>query len=59
MQKEIDNILWDIKDWAHAYIDNIIYRVKSLDNLLVKLCTLFETFVAYNISIQLTKLFLN
>ena len=59
MQREIDNILQDVRDWAHAHVDDIICEAQLLDNLLVKLCTLFEIFVAYNISIQPTKLFLN
>lgn len=42
-----------------AYIDNIIYKAKFLDNLLSKLCFFFEIFIAYNISIKLTKTFLN
>lgn len=59
IQREIDNILYKVRDWVCAYIDNIICGVKSLDNLLSKLCILFEIFVAYRISIKLTKLFLN
>lgn len=42
-----------------AYIDNIICGAKWLKDLLVKLCTLFEIFDIYNISIQPTKSFLN
>lgn len=59
VQREIDNILRDVRDWARAYVNDIICEAKSLDNLLVKLRTLFEIFVAYNISIQPTKSFLN
>lgn len=59
VQREIDNILRSVRDWARAYVDDIICGAKSLDDLLVKLRTLFEIFVAYNISIQPTKLFLN
>lgn len=59
VQREIDNILQSVRDWARAYVDDIICGAKSLMNLLVKLCTLFEIFVTYNISIQPTKLFLN
>lgn len=59
VQREIDNILQGVRDWARAYVDDIICGAKSLDDLLVKLRTLFEIFVAYNISIQPTKSFLN
>ena len=59
MQKEINNILCGVKNWACAYSDDIICGAKSLDNLLFKLRILFEIFVAYKISIKPTKLFLN
>lgn len=59
MQREIDNILQNVTNWARAYVDDIISRAKSLEDLLVKLRTLFVIFITYNISIQPTKLFLN
>lgn len=59
VQREIDNIFRHVRDWAHSYVDNIICGAKSLDDLLSKLCTLFEIFVTYNISIKPTKTFLN
>lgn len=59
VQQEINNILRSFRDWAHAYVDNIICGAKSLNDLLSKLRILFEIFVAYNISIKLTKIFLN
>lgn len=59
VQREIDNILRSVWDWARAYVDNIICRARSLNNLLLKLHILFEIFVAYNISIKPTKTFLN
>lgn len=59
MQREINKILQSLRDWAHTYVDNIIYGAKSLKNLLIKLHTLFEIFVTYNIFIQPIKLFLN
>lgn len=59
VQQKIDNILRSVRDWARAYVDNIICRARSLDDLLSKLCILFEIFVAYNISIKPTKTFLN
>lgn len=59
IQQKIDNIPKSVYDWARAYIKNIICKARSLDNLLSKLCILFEIFVAYNISIKLTKTLLN
>ena len=59
VQREIDNILRDVQDWARAYIDDIICGGNSLDNLLYKLRILFEIFLRYNISITPTKLYLN
>lgn len=59
VQREIDNILRSVRDWAHVYVDNIICGARSLNNLLSKLHILFEIFVTYNISIKLTKIFLN
>ena len=59
IQQKIDNILKSVYDWARAYIKNIICEARSFDDLLSKLCILFEIFVAYNISIKLTKTFLN
>lgn len=59
VQREIENIFRSIRDWAHVYVDDIICVAKSLEDLLVKLRTLFEIFVTYNISVQPTKLFLN
>lgn len=59
VQREIDNILRHVRNSARAYVDDIICGAKLLDNLLSKLCTLFEIFVAYNISIKPTKTFLN
>lgn len=59
MQREINNILYKIKDLACAYIDNIICSIKFLNDLFSKLCILFKNFVAYKISIKPTKSFLN
>ena len=59
VQREIDNILRSVRDWAYAYVDDIICGARSLDELLSKLRILFEIFVAYNISIKPTKTFLN
>ena len=59
VQREIDNILQDVRAWARAYMDDIICEAKSLTDLLQKLCILFDIFLEYNISIKPTKSFLN
>ena len=59
VQREIDNILRDVRAWARAYVDDIICGAKSLPDLLQKLCILFDIFLKYNISIKPTEFFLN
>lgn len=59
VQREIDNILREVRAWARAYIDDIICGAKLLPDLLNKFQVLFEIFLRYNISIKLTKSFLN
>ncbi len=59
VQREIDNILRNVRTWVQAYIDDIVCGTKSLPDVLDKLRTLFEIFLAYNISISPTKLYLN
>lgn len=59
IQREIDNILCEVRNWACVYVDDIICDAKSLDNLLSKLRILFEIFMAYRILIKPTKSFLN
>ena len=59
IQREIDNILREVRAWAWAYVDDIICEARSLSNLLEKLRILFDIFLEYNISIKPTKSFLN
>lgn len=59
VQREIDNILRAVCEWAWAYVDDIICGAKSLPDLLQKLCILFDIFLEYNISIKPTKSYLN
>ena len=59
VQREIDNILQDVREWARAYVDDIVCGGRSLADLLAKLCILFDIFLRYNISIQPTKSYLN
>ena len=59
VQREMDNILRDVRAWARAYMDDIICAAKSLTDPLQKLRILFDIFLKYNISIKPTKSFLN
>lgn len=59
VQWEINNILRDVCAWARVYVDDIIYKVKSLPDLFQKLQILFKIFLKYNISIKPTKFYLN
>lgn len=59
VQYNIDNILCDIQAWTQAYIDNTVCSAKLLPDLLQKLRILFDIFFKYNISIKLTKFYLN
>lgn len=59
VQHKIDNILWDVREWAWAYINNIVYKRRFLPNLFAKLCILFDIFLCYNILIQAIKFYLN
>lgn len=51
VQREIDNILREVREWARAYVDDIVCGGKSLPDLLTKLRVLFDIFLRYNISI--------
>ena len=59
VQRKIDNILREVREWTRVYVDNIVCRGKSLPDLLTKLRMLFDIFLRYNISIQPTKSYLN
>lgn len=59
IQQEINNILKKAHTWARAYVDDIICGAMSLSDLLEKLRILFDIFLKYNISIKLSKSFLN
>lgn len=59
VQREIDNILREVRAWARAYVDDIVCGAKSLPDLLNKLQVLFDIFLHYKISIKPTKSFLN
>lgn len=59
VQCKIDNIFYIVQTWAQAYINDIVYGAKLLPNLLDKLRTLFEIFLAYNIFISPIKSYLN
>ena len=59
VQREIDNILQEVRAWARAYVNDIICKARSLSDLLKKLRILFKIFLKYNISIKPTKSFFN
>lgn len=59
VQREIDNILHSVQVWALIYINDIMCEANLFPNLLNKLRGLFEIFLAYNISINPTKSYLN
>lgn len=59
IQREIDNILREVRAWVRIYVDDIVYNARSLPDLLDKLQVLFEIFLHYNISIKPIKSFLN
>lgn len=59
VQYKINNILRNVRNWARAYIDDIICSRTSLKNLLYKLCILFKIFLYYNIFIKLIKSYFN
>lgn len=58
-QREIDNTLQEVQEWAWAYIKDIVCGRSSLLDLFYKLHILFEIFLHYNISIKPTKSYLN
>lgn len=58
IQRRIDIILRAIKDFAQAYIDNIVVRSDSFQKHLYHLRKLFQILVKYNISISPSKTFL-
>lgn len=59
VQREIDTIFSEVREWARAYIDDIVCGATSVYDFLAKLRILFNIFVRYNIAIKPTKTFLN
>lgn len=59
MQREIDNILQEVRKCTLAYVNDIICEAKSLFELFQKLYIFFNIFLEYNILIKPTKLYLN
>ena len=54
----IDKILREVRDFARAYVDNMVVGSKSLDEHLDHLRRVFELFKKYNIAISPEKAFL-
>ena len=59
VQRQIDKILRSIKDFAQAYIDDIVVEFKSLREHIAYLRRLFQLLIEYNIVIASIKTFLN
>ena len=59
VQRQIDKILRPIKEFAQAYIDDIVLGSKSLAQHVAHLRRLFQLLVDHNIAIAATKTFLN
>lgn len=59
VQCQIDNILHPICDWTRPYVDDIICGARSMEELVARLCELFQICLHYNISIKPPKFFLN
>lgn len=58
VQRQIDGILREIKDFARTYVDNVICGSKSFREHLVYLRRLFSLLIKYNVSISAKKAFL-
>lgn len=59
VQRKIDTIFCEVREWAQAYINDIVCDTTFVSELLAKLWILFNIFVNYNISIKPTKTFFN
>ena len=58
VQRQIDKILRPIKDFARAYINNVVYGSKSLSEYISQLRKLFTLLTEAGVSISLKKTFL-
>ena len=58
VQRQMDTILRDFRDFVKAYIDDVVVRSTSLDEHLMHLRKIFSLFEKLGISIKLTKAFL-
>ena len=59
VQHQIDKVLRPIKDFAHAYIDDIVTGAEDFQQHVAHLQRLFQLLFKYNIAIAPTKTFLN
>ena len=59
VQRQIDKVLRTIRDFAHAYIDDIITGAEDFQQHVAHLQRLFQLLSEYNIAIAPTKTFLN
>ena len=58
VQRQIDSILREIKDFARAYVDDIVCGSNSFEEHVAHLRQLFALLVKYNVSISAKKVFL-
>ena len=58
VQRQIDGILKEIKDFARAYFDDVVCGSRSFQEHLAHLCRLFLLLVKYNVAISAKKAFL-
>ena len=59
LQRQIDKVLRSIRDFAHAYIDDIVTGAEDFQQHVAHLQRLFQLLSKYNIAIAPTKTFLN
>ena len=59
VQRQMNTLLRQFRDFAKAYIDDIVVRSKSLTEHINHLRQLFRLFVCKNIELNLVKIFLN
>ena len=58
VQRQIDRVLRDFKDFARAYIDDVVIFSKSLDEHVAHLRKIFQLFKDFNIAINPKKTYL-
>lgn len=57
VQRQIDAILRFVKEFAKAYIDDIVIEAQFFEQHVIRLRQLFDLLLKFNITISLTKIF--